>query len=165
MSKFIKLRFIQATELAGVGYSPVGGPDKNGVYPSVPVAATENDSTYESLVQAGLIEQLGDGDEAGAAKVDNAEMAAFKASGLTETDWLAIPPVDRGQLVAHERQAEETRMQEDIAKRNAEASAKGKETLAADTAAQNAATEKAAKVNAEAQNAPKAAAKTPAGKK
>ncbi len=71
-------------------------------------------------------------------------MVCFKASGLSVVDWLAIPPLDRGQLVAHQAQKEQNDLQADAAARNLAASTEGKDALQAETKAQNKATARAA---------------------
>lgn len=99
-AKFLKVKFLQSTELAGVGYSSVGGPERDGVYNSVPAEALEGWHP-DALVKDGLIEVQGDGvkPEDSADKVEPAELAAFKASGMTEVQWLLLPSVERQALV------------------------------------------------------------------
>jgi len=99
--KFFKVKFIQSTELAGVGYSSVGGPNRDGVYLSVPADALKKSTYAEALAKDGLLEILGDGEapESAGDKVQPEEQAAFKASGMTEEQWLSKLPVERGALV------------------------------------------------------------------
>lgn len=99
--KFLQVRFVQSTELAGVGYSSVGGPNRDGVYHSVPSSHLEKSEYAEALAKAGLLEIMGDGQEPDKAgdKVQPEEQAAFKDSGMSEEQWLATRPVERGALV------------------------------------------------------------------
>jgi hypothetical protein len=99
--KFYKVKFIQSTELAGVGYSSVGGPNRDGVYLSVPADALKKSEYAELLAKDGLLEVLGDGEAPDTAgdRVQPEEQDAFKASGMTEEQWLSKLPVERGALV------------------------------------------------------------------
>jgi hypothetical protein len=82
--KFRKVKFIQAVELAGRGYSPVGGLDRDGVYTDVPAEAVTDNWYFDALVSDFLAHELGDGDEASeehaAAKDAAAKDAAAKKS-------------------------------------------------------------------------------------
>lgn len=99
--KFLQVRFVQSTELAGIGYSSVGGPNRDGVYHSVPSAALEKSEYAEALAKEGLLVIMGDGQapESAGDKVQPEEQAAFKASGMTEEQWLSKLPVERGAMV------------------------------------------------------------------
>jgi len=99
--KFMKVKFLQSTELAGVGYSSVGGPARDGVYHAVPASVLAASEYAENMAKAGLLEILGDGQspETAGDRVQPEELAAFKDSGMSEEQWLAKQPVDRGALV------------------------------------------------------------------
>lgn len=60
--EFLKVKFIQSTELGGVGYSCVGGPARDGVYESVPASVLEASDYAAALAKDGLLEVLGEGD-------------------------------------------------------------------------------------------------------
>ena len=57
---FLSVQFLQSVELAGAGYSVVGGPGKDGVYNSVPASAA-NGWYWDALVKDGLVKELGEG--------------------------------------------------------------------------------------------------------
>lgn len=91
---FKKVKFLQAIELAGVGYSPVGGPKQDGIYTAVPVEATEG-WYFEALVKDGSVEDMGDGEEGGNDAIPDEQKDAFEASGMSDADWLNLPGVER----------------------------------------------------------------------
>jgi hypothetical protein len=81
MPKFRKVQFIQAVELAGRGYSPVGGIGRDGIYTDVPVETVTENWYFDALVGDGLAHDLGDGDED---QEDLAEKAAAEQAAAEQ---------------------------------------------------------------------------------